>query len=146
MWLSSLTVFLIDSIPNHFRSLTQAVPNFHKQLYFNHLINTNRSLSFTKMKIAIIVTALAACASAGTLHGRKGKTAAGTANAAAAGAVQKGTTTMVLKEVGGIAGNECLTFRNNGESRDSVLAIGRYTRSRADTGAVAQARLSTPPA
>lgn len=29
-------------------------------------------------------------------------------------ALQKGAQTLVLKEVGGIPGNECLTFRNNG--------------------------------
>lgn len=29
-------------------------------------------------------------------------------------ALQKGEQTLVLKEVGGIPGNECLTFRNNG--------------------------------
>lgn len=46
------------------------------------------------------------------------------------GGLQKGAQTLVLKEVGGIPGNECLTFRNNGtashffgnlESTDPVL-------------------------
>ncbi|KAH6644888.1 hypothetical protein C7974DRAFT_29528 [Boeremia exigua] len=36
------------------------------------------------------------------------------------GAVQKGAQTLVLKEVGGIPGNECLTFRNNGEIVDAA--------------------------
>ncbi|KAF2177608.1 hypothetical protein K469DRAFT_742477 [Zopfia rhizophila CBS 207.26] len=34
--------------------------------------------------------------------------------------VQKGSETLVLKEVGGVAGNECLTFRNNGEIVDAA--------------------------
>jgi hypothetical protein len=33
---------------------------------------------------------------------------------AAAGAITRGASTIVMKEVGGILGNECLTFRNNG--------------------------------
>lgn len=41
--------------------------------------------------------------------------ATGSANTAAAGAVQRGDTTLVFKEDGGVPGNECLTFRNNGE-------------------------------
>lgn len=73
------------------------------------------------MKFCIILTALVAGASAGTLHGRKGKGAAGAttgaSTATAAGAVTKGTSTLVLKEQGGVAGNECLTFRNNGKSK-----------------------------
>jgi hypothetical protein len=28
--------------------------------------------------------------------------------------VTRGPTTLVLKEIGGVPGNECLTFRNNG--------------------------------
>ncbi|TVY84047.1 hypothetical protein LSUE1_G003685 [Lachnellula suecica] len=35
-------------------------------------------------------------------------------------AITKGATTIVMKEVGGIAGNECLTFRNNGEMVDAA--------------------------
>lgn len=67
------------------------------------------------MKVAVIITALVAGASAGTLHGRKNKGNTNTgATTAAAGDVQKGSTTLVLKEVNGVAGNECLTFRNNG--------------------------------
>ncbi|KAF1926317.1 uncharacterized protein M421DRAFT_68005 [Didymella exigua CBS 183.55] len=34
--------------------------------------------------------------------------------------LQKGAQTLVLKEVGGIPGNECLTFRNNGEIVDAA--------------------------
>lgn len=30
------------------------------------------------------------------------------------GALQRGAQTIVLKELGGVPGNECLTFRNNG--------------------------------
>lgn len=45
--------------------------------------------------------------------------AAGTAAVAATGAVTKGTSTLVLKESGGVAGNECLTFRNNGQSTNT---------------------------
>lgn len=41
--------------------------------------------------------------------------ATGGANTAAAGAVQRGASTLVFKEDGGVPGNECLTFRNNGE-------------------------------
>ncbi|KAF2628874.1 hypothetical protein BU25DRAFT_22997 [Macroventuria anomochaeta] len=36
------------------------------------------------------------------------------------GALQRGRQTLVLKEVGGVAGNECLTFRNNGEIVDAA--------------------------
>lgn len=68
------------------------------------------------MKLAIIITALVAGASAGTLRARKTKGNNNNgATTAAAGNVQKGTTTLVFKEVGGVAGNECLTFRNNGK-------------------------------
>ena len=35
-------------------------------------------------------------------------------------ALQKGSQTLVLKETGGIPGNECLTFRNNGEIVDAA--------------------------
>ncbi|KAF9691873.1 hypothetical protein EKO04_010169 [Ascochyta lentis] len=36
------------------------------------------------------------------------------------GALQSGGQTLVLKEVGGVPGNECLTFRNNGEIVDAA--------------------------
>ncbi|CZR63850.1 uncharacterized protein PAC_13747 [Phialocephala subalpina] len=39
---------------------------------------------------------------------------------AAATTVTRGASTIVMKEVGGIAGNECLTFRNNGEIVDAA--------------------------
>lgn len=35
---------------------------------------------------------------------------------ASVGVITRGASTLVLKEVGGIPGNECLTFRNNGKS------------------------------
>ncbi|KAK0649806.1 hypothetical protein B0T16DRAFT_290678, partial [Cercophora newfieldiana] len=35
-------------------------------------------------------------------------------------AVQRGATTLVLKEVNGVPGNECLTSRNNGEIVDAA--------------------------
>ncbi len=49
-------------------------------------------------------------------RGGRGKAAAGggAATAALTGDVTRGADTIVLKEVGGIPGNECLTFRNNG--------------------------------
>lgn len=75
------------------------------------------------MKLTILLTFMAAGALAGPLHaarqnkGKAGKTAAAKGNgntATAAGDVTKGATTLVFKEDGGIPGNECLTFRNNG--------------------------------
>jgi hypothetical protein len=39
--------------------------------------------------------------------------------------LQRGDTTLVLKEVGGVPGNECLTFRNNG----ALMSISRALRS-----------------
>jgi hypothetical protein len=38
------------------------------------------------------------------------------------GALQKGSQTIVLKEVGGVPGNECLTFRNNGKTTSNLVA------------------------
>lgn len=72
------------------------------------------------MKFTILLAFMAAGAMAGPLHatrqnkGKAGKAAAAKGNAAAAGAVTKGATTLVFKESGGVPGNECLTFRNNG--------------------------------
>src|SRR5258708_2337055 len=43
-----------------------------------------------------------------------------TAAATASGAVTRGAQTEVLFEIGGVPGNECLTFRNNG--KDPVSA------------------------
>jgi len=40
----------------------------------------------------------------------------GAAAGGAVGAVTRGASTLVLFEIGGIPGNECLTFRNNGTS------------------------------
>ena len=53
---------------------------------------------------------------ANTQQGGATNTATGgaTNNAAAGGAVTRGSSTLVLKEVGGVPGNKCLTFRNNG--------------------------------
>jgi hypothetical protein len=44
----------------------------------------------------------------------KGQKAASAVASAATGVV-RGASTIVMKEVGGVPGNECLTFRNNGE-------------------------------
>lgn len=75
------------------------------------------------MKFTILLAFMAAGAMAGPLHarqnrGKAGKAAAakgnGNAATAATGAVTKGATTLVFKEDGGVPGNECLTFRNNG--------------------------------
>lgn len=82
------------------------------------------------MKITILFAFMAVGALAGPLHARQNKGKAGKAAAkgaaakgnaagatAATGAVTKGATTLVFKEDGGVPGNECLTFRNNGTSR-----------------------------
>lgn len=75
------------------------------------------------MKFTILLAFMAAGAMAGPLHATRqnkskaGKAAAAKGNAAAAGAVTKGATTLVFKENGGVPGNECLTFRNNGTYR-----------------------------
>ncbi|KAH8655034.1 hypothetical protein BGZ60DRAFT_334955, partial [Tricladium varicosporioides] len=59
--------------------------------------------------------------------------------AAAGGAVTRGATTIVMKEVGGIPGNECLTFRNNGEMVDAACvntaADRQVTPSTSSSGA-----------
>ncbi|KAL6703842.1 hypothetical protein ACN47E_009061 [Coniothyrium glycines] len=49
-------------------------------------------------------------ASAGVIHNRQNGNVE----------LQKGRQTLVLREVGGIPGNECLTFRNNGEIVDAA--------------------------
>ncbi|KAI3400363.1 hypothetical protein diail_3380 [Diaporthe ilicicola] len=99
------------------------------------------------MRFAYVLTIFAATASAASLQsrkkGRKGATAgaavgagagaaagapaggatgapAGGANTAATGAVQRGASTLVFKENGGVRGNECLTFRNNGAIVDAA--------------------------
>lgn len=66
------------------------------------------------MKFLVILACAAASASALVAEPRvpKGKGAANTGNAAAAT-----SGTLVLKEVNGVPGNECLTFRNNGKHR-----------------------------
>lgn len=85
---------------------------------------TRELYSDVDMKVSVIITALVAGASAATLHGRKNKgdnnannnagATTNNANAAAAGSVQAGSSTLVFKEDNGVPGNECLTFRNNG--------------------------------
>lgn len=62
-----------------------------------------------------MVFSLAVFVSAMPANGKK-KNGAATAAAAssAAGTITRGDSTVVMKEVGGIPGNECLTFRNNG--------------------------------
>lgn len=76
------------------------------------------------MKFTILFAFMAAGALAGPLHSRQNKGKAGKAAAAAkgnaAGAVTKGTDTLVFKENGGVPGNECLTFRNNGTWRSKA--------------------------
>lgn len=47
---------------------------------------------------------------------------------AAAAAVSSGST-IVMKEVGGIAGNECLTFRNNGKQSSSLSLDNHLTNN-----------------
>lgn len=42
------------------------------------------------------------------------------------GALQKGGQTLVLKEIGGIPGNECLTFRNNGITIGLNIALATW--------------------
>lgn len=118
------------------------------------------------MRFAYIVTIFAASASAASLQARKkgrkgaasgaavgaaagaaGGAAAGAAtgaatgstNTAAAGAVQRGASTLVFKEDGGVPGNECLTFRNNGE----WIPPSIYKRPCTLTDLSFQAKLST---
>lgn len=53
---------------------------------------------------------------AAAVAGTAGATTAVAASTGTTGSVTRGASTLVLFEVGGIAGNECLTFRNNGTS------------------------------
>ncbi|KAG4436928.1 hypothetical protein IFR05_007579 [Cadophora sp. M221] len=59
-------------------------------------------------------TGAGAAAGAGTGAG------AGATTPGLTGSVTRGANTIVMKEVGGIPGNECLTFRNNGEMVDAA--------------------------
>lgn len=71
----------------------------------------------------------AAGAATGAATGATTGAATGSANAAAAGAVQRGASTLVFKENGGVPGNECLTFRNNGEfKRAEDQQQGKHSR------------------
>ncbi|KAH8898371.1 hypothetical protein GQ53DRAFT_759620 [Thozetella sp. PMI_491] len=60
------------------------------------------------MKFTIATAILAASASAAVIDIRQ------------ASKVTKGGTTLVFKEINGVPGNECLTFRNNGEIVDAA--------------------------
>ncbi|KAH6721155.1 hypothetical protein BKA61DRAFT_728764 [Leptodontidium sp. MPI-SDFR-AT-0119] len=57
---------------------------------------------------------------AGTGAGVAAGTGAGATASGLTGSVTRGADTIVMKEVGGIPGNECLTFRNNGEIVDAA--------------------------
>ncbi|KKY30354.1 hypothetical protein UCDDA912_g09715 [Diaporthe ampelina] len=88
------------------------------------------------MKFAYVVTIFASSASAASLQvrrkdsngaasgavgaGEASGAATGSSNTAATGTVQRGDSTLVFKEDGGVPGNECLTFRNNGEIVDAA--------------------------
>jgi len=62
----------------------------------------------------ILVVSFVAFRSVSAIPG-KGHKAANAAASTAAG-ISRGASTIVMKEVGGVPGNECLTFRNNGKS------------------------------
>ena len=47
--------------------------------------------------------------------GNKAPTAAATNTPSTAAGIFRGASNIVMKEVGGIPGNECLTLRNNGQ-------------------------------
>lgn len=69
------------------------------------------------MKLLALVLA-AAYVSAAVVEPRRGNKKAGSQTSSAAAAAATGAasgSTQVLTEIGGIPGNECLTFRNNGE-------------------------------
>lgn len=72
--------------------------------------------TFTNILLCSFVAYASVSAVALPAKGGKGKAAAGggATTAALTGDVTRGADTIVMKEVGGIAGNECLTFRNNG--------------------------------
>ncbi|PVH87867.1 hypothetical protein DL98DRAFT_509394 [Cadophora sp. DSE1049] len=77
-----------------------------------------------KAKAAAAAAAAAAggagvAAGTGATNGNSA-TGAGNTEPAATGDVTRGADTIVMKEVGGIPGNECLTFRNNGEIVDAA--------------------------
>lgn len=56
-----------------------------------------------------------------TATGGNAQTGAGNAQAGAtASGLSRGATTIVLKETNGVPGNECITFRNNGEMVDAA--------------------------
>lgn len=72
-----------------------------------------------KAKAAAAVAAAAAggagvAAGAGATNGNSATGSGNTVPTATGGDVTRGSDTIVMKEVRGIPGNECLTFRNNG--------------------------------
>ncbi|KAK0113842.1 hypothetical protein ONS95_014089 [Cadophora gregata] len=80
-----------------------------------------------KAKAAAAAAAAAAAGGAGVAagtgatNGNSGNGAGnGAGNAATGGSVTRGADTIVMTEIGGIPGNECLTFRNNGEIVDAA--------------------------
>ena len=70
-------------------------------------------MKFTALLFAVSVTALAI---EPRHHAGKGRKPVATSAAAAGAAPTSAATrsTQVLKEINGVPGNECLTFRNNG--------------------------------
>ncbi|KAI0142158.1 hypothetical protein BJ166DRAFT_503359 [Pestalotiopsis sp. NC0098] len=74
------------------------------------------------MKLLALVLA-AAYVSAAVVEPRRGNKKAGSQTSSAAAAAATGAasgSTQVLTEIGGVPGNECLTFRNNGEIVDAA--------------------------
>jgi hypothetical protein len=72
----------------------------------------------------IVLTAFALYASVSAVPAKKAKASSAATTAAATATITRGASTIVMKEVGGIPGNECLTFRNNGKfSQTHVYSI-----------------------
>jgi hypothetical protein len=93
--------------------------------YYSFLLITFDPQETAKMKsfTTILFASFAAYASVAASPARKHKTASSSAAAVATaaaststtgGAITRGASTIVMFEVGGVPGNECLTFRNNG--------------------------------
>lgn len=73
----------------------------------------NAILVFATAASALVITPRQACGGASAAPATVAAPAVPAA--AAGGGLQKGGQTLVLKEIGGIAGNDCITFRNNGK-------------------------------
>lgn len=82
-------------------SLTTAYLNYNIPFIPSSTITQTQILNAMKFLTSVL---FAASASAAVIASRQN----------GGGALQKGAQTLVLTEVGGIPGNECLTFRNNG--------------------------------